>query len=618
MIRRSFLLVSLFACTLCAARADQQWVEVTSPHFSVATDGGEKRAREVATKFEQMRAGFGAIFAKVSVNTAPLEIVAFRNSKELRQFSPLYGGKPVELAGFFLGNGGHGSPGASQDRQYIALDLSQDSSWGTVFHEYAHLLINSNFPPSPLWFDEGFAEYCSTLKIDKKEVVLGLVKQENVEILRQGRWLRLVDLFSVVHDSEVYNRGDQRSTFYAQSWLTVHFIWSKGLMKQTSAYIHMTQDQHVPVPDAIRRSFGMEPEALQKAVEDYFRRGEPTSLHAPAPAGADAIQFTSRPLNDIDVKSVMADLDYHSRDYRARGITELQQVLAVQPENITANRDLGYEAMQTRDWDKAGEYFKHAVAQDVKDPQVHYLLAMMMSRNAMGGATPEDAETIRKELATAIALEPDYAEAYNLLGITLAARGEKEKAIEALNKAIALSPRNTGFVTSLVNVYMRTQDFDHAIPVLQQLQHSSDSQTAAWAGQQIQVIEDFKSAMRGRDAMVREGSGSRGALELSETSQKNGLAETSPAKSASGGGLGPVLSMKGTLVSVDCTSQPVFVVASGGKNWRLSLPPNQTLMIKGNAKAMGGNPCILKNHGVTVSYRKSGENNGDLLSLDLD
>jgi Flp pilus assembly protein TadD len=323
-------------------------------------------------------------------------------------------------------------------------------------------------------------------------------------------------------------------------------------------------------------------------------------------------------LNDIDVKSVMADLDYHSRDYRARGITELQQILAVQPENITANRDLGYEAMQTRDWDKAGEYFKHAVAQDVKDPQVHYLLAMMMSRNAMGGATPEDAETIRKELATAIALEPDYAEAYNLLGITLAARGEKEKAIEALNKAIALSPRNTGFVTSLVNVYMRTQDFDHAIPVLQQLQHSSDSETAAWAGQQIQVIENLKSAMRGRDAMVREGSGSRGALESSETSQKNGLAETSPAKSASGGGVGPVLSMKGTLVSVDCTSQPVFVVASGGKNWRLSLPPNQTLMIKGNAKAMGGNPCILKNHGVTVSYRKSGENNGDLLSLDLD
>jgi tetratricopeptide (TPR) repeat protein len=619
MIRRSFLFIALLVCSFSLAfAADQQWVEVNSPHFSVITDGGEKRAREVATKFEQMRAGFGAIFAKVSLNTAPLEIVAFRNSKELRQFSPLYDGKPVELSGFFLGNGGHGSPGASQDRQYIALDLAQDSSWGTVFHEYAHLLINSNFPPSPVWFDEGFAEYCSTLKVDKKEVILGQVKPENLEILRQVRWLKLVDLLSVGHDSQIYNRGDQRATFYAQSWLTVHFIWTKGLMKQTSAYIKMTQEQRVPVPEAIRRSFGMEPEALQKAVEDYFRAGEATSLHAPAPAGIDAIQFTSHPLNDIDVKSVMADLDYHSRDYRGRGITELQQLLALQPENVTANRDLGYEAMQTSDWDKAGEYFKHAVAHDVKDPQVHYLLAMMMSRNGMGGGTPEDTETIRKELATAIALEPDYAEAYNLLGITLSARGEKEKAIEALNKAIALSPRNTSFVANLVSAYMRTQDFDHAIPVLQQLEHSSDSQTAAWASQQIQAIENFKSAMQGRDAMVREGNGSSGALVLGEASANNEPANTSPAKSASAGGAGPVLSMKGTLVSVDCSSRPVFIVASGGKNWRLNLPLNQTLMIKGDVKAMAGNPCTLKNHGVKVSYRKSGENQGDLLSLDLE
>ncbi|HEX3584706.1 MAG TPA: hypothetical protein VH024_01860, partial [Candidatus Angelobacter sp.] len=408
-MRRSSLVFVVLICSF-AARADQQWVEVTSPHFSVATDGGEKRAREVATRFEHMRAGFGAIFAKVNVNTAPLQIVAFRNSKELRQFSPLYGGKPVELSGFFLGNGGHGSPGANQDRQYIALDLAQDSSWGTVFHEYAHLLINSNFPPSPVWFDEGFAEYCSTLKVDKKEVILGQVKPENLEILRQGHWLKLVDLFSVGHDSQIYNRGDQRATFYAQSWLTVHFIWTKGLMKQTSAYIKMTQEQRVPVPEAIRRSFGMEPEALQKAVEDYFRAGEPTSLHAPAPAGIDAIQFTSHPLNDIEVKSVMADLDYHSRDYRTRGITELQQILAQQPENVTANRDLGYEAMQSSDWDNAGKYFKSAAAHDVKDPRVHYLLAMMMSRKGMSSRNSENLDAIQKELKAAIALEPNYAE----------------------------------------------------------------------------------------------------------------------------------------------------------------------------------------------------------------
>ena len=39
--------------------ADAQWIEVKSPHFSVVTDAREKRGRETAMRFEQMRAVFG-------------------------------------------------------------------------------------------------------------------------------------------------------------------------------------------------------------------------------------------------------------------------------------------------------------------------------------------------------------------------------------------------------------------------------------------------------------------------------------------------------------------------------------------------------------------------------
>ena len=127
----------------------------------------------------------------------------------------------------------------------------------------------------------------------------------------------------------------------------------------------------------------MEPEALEKAIEAIPPRRDDRTSGRATPPGSDTVTFTSHPLNDLDVKSVMADLDYHSRDYRQRGITEFQEILGKQPENVAANRGLGYEALQKADWDKAGEYFKRAAAQDVKDPQVHYLLAMMMSRKGM-------------------------------------------------------------------------------------------------------------------------------------------------------------------------------------------------------------------------------------------
>src|SRR5512147_1065750 len=96
--------------------AAQEWVEVKSPHFSVATDAGEKRGREVATRFEQMRAAFGLLFQRMQVNIPiPLQIIAFRRNKELRDFAPVFNGKRVDLNGYF-------QPG--QDRNFIVVDLS--------------------------------------------------------------------------------------------------------------------------------------------------------------------------------------------------------------------------------------------------------------------------------------------------------------------------------------------------------------------------------------------------------------------------------------------------------------------------------------------------------------
>ena len=75
------LVVPLAACLLSAAPAfagEAQWVEVKSPHFSVVTDGGEKRGRDVAIRLEQMRAVFGTLFSQTNVNLpVPLQIVAF-------------------------------------------------------------------------------------------------------------------------------------------------------------------------------------------------------------------------------------------------------------------------------------------------------------------------------------------------------------------------------------------------------------------------------------------------------------------------------------------------------------------------------------------------------------
>jgi hypothetical protein len=50
-------------------------------------------------RFEQMRVVLGTLMPKVNVNIPiPLQIVAVRNSKEFRQFAPLWNGKPEARA----------------------------------------------------------------------------------------------------------------------------------------------------------------------------------------------------------------------------------------------------------------------------------------------------------------------------------------------------------------------------------------------------------------------------------------------------------------------------------------------------------------------------------------
>jgi len=98
-----FLSLLLF-CLFCprALAGDAAWIEVSSPHFSVVTDAGNERGREVATRFEQMRAVYAALMSNAKVNTPiPLDIVAFRNTKEFRQVAPLWNGNRCNWQGCF-------------------------------------------------------------------------------------------------------------------------------------------------------------------------------------------------------------------------------------------------------------------------------------------------------------------------------------------------------------------------------------------------------------------------------------------------------------------------------------------------------------------------------------
>src|SRR5271154_119110 len=76
-LRACFVVAGVALCSIFGFAGEQQWVEVRSPNFSVITDAGEKRGRDVALHFEQMRSVFGTLMTKVNVSqSVPLQILA--------------------------------------------------------------------------------------------------------------------------------------------------------------------------------------------------------------------------------------------------------------------------------------------------------------------------------------------------------------------------------------------------------------------------------------------------------------------------------------------------------------------------------------------------------------
>ncbi len=167
---RSFLpALILCACGLSNASskppAPPKWFRISSAHFSVLTNAEDKKSGEAILRLEQMRDIFSQLFRKTKLRLPePLEVIALRSDEDYLRVAPLRQGQPIAAPGFFI---------AGDDRNYIVLDLAAEDSWRAVSRQFARLFLYFNYPPTQDWFDEGFAQYFSSLRLGDSQSQIG-------------------------------------------------------------------------------------------------------------------------------------------------------------------------------------------------------------------------------------------------------------------------------------------------------------------------------------------------------------------------------------------------------------------------------------------------------------
>ncbi|MCU1305742.1 MAG: hypothetical protein JWN45_437 [Acidobacteriaceae bacterium] len=590
----------------------QSWVEVTSPNFSVMTDAGDRRGREVALRFEQMRHIFGSLVLREKMNTSiPLAIIAFKDNKGLRQVAPLWNGKPIELAGVYY---------SGDDKHFIALDLSSEGGWNVVFHEYAHMLLNSNFPRAQLWFDEGFAEYFSTIKIGKTEVQVGLPPAYVASALSSG--LEPVDkFFATDRTSKEYNEtGNRRSLFYAQSWLVVHYVYDMKKLKETAQYFDLVFNQKMPIAQAIKQAFGMEPKQLDKELNNYLHSRNGVYFTWPLPPGIEDVTYSTRKLKDKDgeVDALIADIHQHSTDYVEQATGEYERILQKNPEHAGAYRGLGYAYLRKGDLDKAMENFRHAARLGSSDARVYYFVAFSMFRkNGTYEQDPEVLVEMNTALDKAVHLNPNYAEAYNLRGYVLGNARNYPSAIAAIKYAIRLSPRNEQYQSNLGNQYLLAQRYDDAIAMFDHLKNSTDPAIASRAAEQAQTAREWKEK-----PLLQLGADDRRRYESSQWQPKGDSADKEELKAMEDEQHGisapdsrPMRYVSGRLLAIDCSHEPraVLSVKDGTKSYKLNVASIKKVLVVGADEFS----CLWKERKISVNYKESAPLQGDVVSVEV-
>ena len=621
---------------LAVAKDEPKWIEIHSAHFSVLTDAGDKRGREVALRMEQMRAVFGQLLLKEKLKMpVPITVIALKSDKQYGMVAPA---KQSMAGGFYV-------PGP--DRVYIVLNLFEADPWRAVAHPLAHYLLNYNYPPAQGWFDEGLAEYFGSIQIGRQVEIGGdpeLAPEWHEDIFDELRrdpntpksltqlvsspvWLSMVDLFTMKHDGSGAREGTHNTLYYAQSWMVVHYLVNKNKMPEAGTYFDLVLKQKVPVEKAMVQAFDMSPEQMEEAVKTYFKSlsglgialdqtkkpvAYPVDIQQPdhfaLPFDADDIGMAVSPVKDEEARAVIGDVMARVPEHRDQALHDLQQLTADPKDNEVARRGLAWDDIRQKRFDAAADELEKATELNPRDPWIWYYRSALKYQKAQ--ATRQEMQglaNMMQDLRAVTDWYPELADAYNMLGMARVEGGGFNSALEAQRQAIALAPRNVEYQFNLGQIYVAGKKWDLAREVFTRLRAGPDRAAAAAAKQQLEDLETLQK-YGVRPQRAGESAAPAGAAEDEEA---DAAPKPTPVKP---GTTGPVQFLKGKIVSSDCSKPPeaMVTILSGMTTYKLHTSDYKALLVIGEDQFS----CDWKNRVVSVNYRAVGKHEGELVSIE--
>src|SRR5438067_2534168 len=424
----------------------QNWIEVSSPHFSVISNAGAKEGARVAAQFEQIRAMFQSAFPHIRVDSGkPTIIFALKNEDSLKLFLPSYGlnNKEKHLAGLY-------QPGTSKNYALVRTDITGSGAnpYHSLYHEYTHYLLRVNFRGLPLWLDEGLAEFYGNTAFEGKQVILGMADPNQLRILQRTPMIPIEMLITADSGSPLYNAQEHSGIFYAESWAIVHYLAlstdarDKDLLNRFMSVLRATDDP----AQAANQSFG-DLKQLENKLHGYTQQVAFQAMRMPLQTTYSEKDLKTRALEPAEALAAQADF-LLSTGKRGAALDVLHKAETLNPSLAALHEALGDYHYQNSAFDEAEKEFNAALQSNPDDWIAFFLKAHILLKKS--GYTVETVPQIRAYLEKTIALVPDLAPAHGFLCMAyLEAPETRSKAIFEAKRATELEPGNLAYFIDL-------------------------------------------------------------------------------------------------------------------------------------------------------------------------
>lgn len=265
-----------------------RWTRTDAGDLVVYSNARDFVTKSIVTNMQRMRIAVARVMNLEAGSSSPTTVFVFHSE---RSFAPLrdelLGAGSTNKVGVFV---------RTSTGYFIAMQ--GDPKGGidrVVYHELTHS------------YHEGIADFYSTFTAIGNTVKIGLAPKSHLDFLAETGLMPLRRLFAVDRSSKEYNEAARAGSFYATSWMFVHYLLVGAPQRAGQLGTFLTLlDSGKSAEEAFRSSFATTYDQFEGEMWQYLNRPKKQAMSYRLPELS--AQRTSTP-HPVDIDEVLRALE---------------------------------------------------------------------------------------------------------------------------------------------------------------------------------------------------------------------------------------------------------------------------------------------------------------------